>query len=286
MKYLTPPVGNTDLSQDQIAQFNENGFLVIDDVFTNEEVETLREAAASPDIVKEIEARDFENRTVHLLSLAARHPAFLELAKDKRIIDRIKPFIGLDIQLQHSKLTTKPPTKGKGPFAWHQDFAYFPHTNTDLVAVMIMLDDATPENGCMQMVKGSHKLGLRNHIQDGIFTGGCQESELWSDPDQIAFITPKAGGISIHHCLALHGSEVNQSGKPRRGIVYQYRADDAYQLADNIWEDTGLLMCGQYKEQVRCEPSVIQLPKRHREPPFGSVWNQDGELARKRDYFE
>lgn len=274
------------LSDAEHKQFKEDGFLVIDDVFSTEEVEHLRQATQDPAIVKEIEARDFKNTTIHLLSLAARHPAFLTLAKDPRIINRIQPLIGPNIQLQHSKLTTKPPIKGKGPFAWHQDFAFFPHTNTDLVAVMVMLDDATPENGCMQMVKGSYKLGLQNHIKDGIFTGGCQDPDLWADPEKIAFITPKAGGISIHHCLSLHGSEVNQSGNPRRGIVFQYRADDAYQLADNIWEDTGLLMCGEYTEHVRCEASVIQLPKRHREPPFGSVWHQDGALAQKRDYFK
>lgn len=275
-----------ELTNQEIEQFNADGFLVIDDVFTSEEVENLRQAAQDPEILDEIKKRDYENTTIHLLSLAARHPAFLTLAKDTRIINRIKPLIGPNIQLQHSKLTTKPSTKGTGPFAWHQDFAFFPHTNTDLVAVMIMLDDATPENGCMQMVKGSHKLGLQDHMQDGIFTGGCQDDELWSDPDKVTYITPKAGGISIHHCLSLHGSEVNQSGKPRRGIVYQYRAADAYQLADNIWEDTGLMMCGQFTEHARCEAGVFRLPKRHREPPFGSVWNQDGELAKKRDYFE
>jgi len=286
MDTATPPQQTTELTESEIAQFQEDGFLVIDDVFSPEDVEALRQATQDPAIIDEIQKRDHENTTIHLLNLAARHPDFLELAKDPRIISRIKPLIGPDIQLQHSKLTTKPSTKGTGPFAWHQDFAYFPHTNTDLVAVMVMLDDATPENGCMQMIKGSYKLGLRNHMEDGIFMGGCQESDLWADPSKIANITPKAGGISIHHCLSLHGSEVNQSGKPRRGIVFQYRADDAYQLADNIWEDTGLLMCGQYKEQARCEPGVFQLPKRHREPPFGSVWNQDGALARKRDYFK
>ncbi|MBT5829907.1 MAG: phytanoyl-CoA dioxygenase family protein, partial [Candidatus Latescibacteria bacterium] len=169
-----------ELTDAEIAQFNEDGFIVIDDIFSPEEVENLRQAAHDPTIVDEIKKRDFENTTVHLLSLAARHPAFLDLAKDTRIINRIKPLIGPDIQLQHSKLTTKPSTKGTGPFAWHQDFAFFPHTNTDLVAVMIMLDDATPENGCMQMVKGSYKLGLRDHMQDGIFTGGCQDEALWS----------------------------------------------------------------------------------------------------------
>jgi phytanoyl-CoA hydroxylase len=276
------PAGLTD---SEIEKFKEDGFLVIDNVFSPEDVQSLIQATQDPAIVEEIQKRDFENTTIHLLSLAARHPAFLKLARDPRIINRLKSIIGPDIQLQHSKLTTKPHTKGKGPFAWHQDFAYFPHTNTDLVAAMVMLDDATPENGCMQVVKGNHNLGLRNHMKDGIFMGGCQESELWADPDKIALITPRAGGISLHHCLSLHGSEANQSGRPRRGIVFQYRADDAYQLADNIWEDTGLLMCGQYKEQVRCEPGIFQLPKRHREPPFGNVWHQKGELARRRDYF-
>ena len=74
---------------------------------------------------------------------------------------------------------------------WHQDFAYFPHTNTDLVAVMVLLDDSTPSNGCMQVVRGSHKLGLLNHMQDGFFTGMCQESQYWDDELQIAQVTPK-----------------------------------------------------------------------------------------------
>ena len=95
----------------------------------------------------------------------------MELARSERILGRVTPLIGPDIQLQHSKLATKPPAKGMGTFAWHQDFAFFPHTNSDLVAVMVMLDDATPENGCMQMVRGSHKLGLLDHTEDGQFHG-------------------------------------------------------------------------------------------------------------------
>ena len=99
-------------------------------------------------------------------------------------------------------------------------------------------------------------------------------------------MTPKAGGISIHHCLALHGSEPNLSGHPRRGLVFQYRADDAYQLADNVFKDTGILVSGQRRERVRCEEAVFRLPKRpgNNEHPFGSAWNQDGGVARQRDY--
>ncbi len=283
MHKLTQPAASLGLAKTQIQSFWETGYLVIDDVFTDSDIALLRAACESSGLVDDLKKRDFESRTVHLLEITTRHPLFLELARSPRMIERMVPLIGPDIQLQHSKLATKPPAKGKGPVKWHQDFAYFPHTNTDLVAVMVMLDDATPENGCMQVVRGSHKMGLLNHTEaDGLFQGQCQESHLWADAGRLDHVTPKAGGISIHHCLTLHGSPANRSGEPRRGVVFQYRADDAYQLADAIWADTGLLICGKRREQARCDAGALPLPKSHRYPehPFGNAWNQEGELAR------
>jgi len=148
------------LSQAQITQFREDGFLVINGVFTPREVEALRAAADDPAVRKSLKERGADEHIVHLLEITAKHEAFKELARDPRITKFIAPLLGDDIQLQHSKLATKPSKKGAGAFGWHQDYAYFPHTNYDLVAVMVMLDDATPENGGMYAVKGSHKLGL------------------------------------------------------------------------------------------------------------------------------
>jgi len=282
MPYLTPVTDPITLTDREITQHQKDGFLVFDDVFPPQDIELLRKLCESPEIREQIRKKEHETRTVHLLELTSKHPTFLELACSPRIIERIKPLIGPDIQLQHSNLATTPPVKNRGPFPWHQDFAYLPHTNTDLLAVMVMLDDATPENGCMQMVPGSHKLGLLDHAVDGVFQGACQESHLWEDQNDLALVTPKTGGISIHHCLMLHGSEVNLSGKPRRGIVFQYRADDAYQLADTVFVDTGTLICGQKREHARCEGGAFRLPKRpNRQPPFGNAWNQEGELAQK-----
>ena len=76
---------------------------------------------------------------------------------------------------------------------------------------------------------------------------------MWGDESQLVQITPRVGGISLHHCLALHGSPPNLSGRPRRGLVFQYRADDAYQLADTVFADTGLVVSGQRRGRVRCE---------------------------------
>ena len=285
MALLNSSSQNTELTQAELEQFDRDGYVVVDDVLSDSDVEALRSATEDPGVRAAQDDKGYADKTVHLLSITTFHPAFMELAKHPAIVDRIRPLIGDDIQIEHTKLATKPPAKGMGPFHWHQDFAFFPHTNMSLVAVMVMLDDATSENGCMQIVKGSHKWGLLDHMVEGTFTGACQEVDRWSDASRIVNITPKAGGISIHHCLSLHGSEPNLSGKPRRGLVFQYRADDAYQLADNVFKDTGILVSGKRRERVRCEAGVFRLPKRpQNEHPFGSAWHQDGEVAAERDY--
>jgi len=264
----------------EVERFWRDGFIVVDDVLSSDEVEALREAAESDAVRGGLEASGYRERVVHLLEITAKHAAFKALAADPRIVERVAQLIGPDIQLQHSKLATKPPKVGAGTFAWHQDFAYFPHTNTSLVAVMVMLDDATPENGCMSAVVGSHRLGLLDHTVDGWFRGGCQEPERWSNPATVVPLTPRAGGISIHHCLTLHGSPENVSGKPRRGVVFQYRASDAVQLADNVWVDTGWQVRGNPSSTARCENAVFILPKwRGRNPSYGSVWRQTGSAA-------
>ncbi|MBO7748185.1 phytanoyl-CoA dioxygenase family protein [Paenibacillus sp. MWE-103] len=273
----------TGLSEQEIKRYGEDGFLVFDGILTDEEVEELRQACEAPQITGLRSQKDYETVTVHALGITSLHPAFLKLAKHPAIVAKLRCLMGEDIQLQHSKLATKPPTKGVGAFAWHQDFAYYPHTNTNMLSVMVMLDDATPENGCMQMVRGSHKFGCLDHMKDGRFAWGCQESRYWEspdNPDDLVYVTPKTGGISIHHTLTLHGSAANASGRPRRGLVFSYRAADAYQLADTLFDDTGLIVSGGFKGVVRCEAGVLTLPYRgggaH---PYGSAWNQIGGFA-------
>ncbi|GIQ64806.1 hypothetical protein PACILC2_33740 [Paenibacillus cisolokensis] len=267
------------MSEQEVERYWEDGFLVFDNVITDEEVEELRAACEQPQIVAMRTQKEYESRTVHALGITSRHPAFLRLAKHPAIVAKIRPLLGPHIQLQHSKLATKPPTKGVGAFPWHQDYAFYPHTNTDLLSVMVMLDDATPENGCMKMVRGSHKFGVLNHERDGRFVSECQDNSYWHDPYEVVDITPKAGGISIHHALTLHGSDANISGRPRRGLVFSYRAGDAHQLADTIFDDTGLLICGSRLGAVRCDVGLVQLPNRGGPIPYGTSWNQVGSFA-------
>eukprot|EP01043_Picozoa_sp_COSAG02_P011365 COSAG02_NODE_417_length_22746_cov_9.074172_16_plen_226_part_00 len=154
------------------------------------------------------------------INMTTRHPLFLRLARDPRITDIVACLIGENICLQHSKTVHKSTAEaGGGQVRFHQDFAYFPHTNYDVLAAMLVLDDFTEENACMRVVRGSHTLGLLDHntTADGFFNAEPRQRELWEDDASLAKLTPSAGGLSIHHALALHGSPVNTSGKPRRG---------------------------------------------------------------------
>jgi ectoine hydroxylase-related dioxygenase (phytanoyl-CoA dioxygenase family) len=248
-------------------------------------VEVLRAAEASPEIQSALQKEGIAHRTVHLLELTVRHPAFLNLARDPRIVGCIRSLLGEDIQLQHSKLATKPVTKGAGAFGWHQDIMYYPHTNTSLLSVFVYLDDATLENGCMSMVAGSHHLGPLDHLDaQGVFVGVCQDTRQWEKhPEKVVALQPRAGSISIHHCLTLHGSPVNKSGKPRRGLVFSYRADDAYQFGDTIFQDTGLIVSGKRRGTVRCEPMSWRLPLRGTKDvkDYGNAYHQTGEWAER-----
>ncbi|MDP6151959.1 MAG: hypothetical protein QF785_01185 [Phycisphaeraceae bacterium] len=107
------------------------------------------------------------------------------------------------------------------------------------------------------------------------------KKQLEDYQDKVVDMIKGAGGISIHHCLILHGSGPNLSGRPHRGIVYQYRADDAYPLADGIWPDTGLLICCQRCERVRCDAGTGRLSCSDRFPghPLDDAWKQHGPFA-------
>ncbi len=278
---------NSMLTEGEITSFWEDGFITIEDVFSPHEVEALRQAAGDPGILQELEKRHADERAVHLIPITTRHDAFKELARDPRITGRVARLIGDDIQLSNSKLATKPQKKGAGAFDWHQDFAYYTSTNFDLVTVAVGLDDATPENGGMYAVKGSHKLGLLDHTSDGWMIGACVEPKYWEErPDRVRPLMSKAGGITIHHCLTLHGSPVNRSESPRRLVIFQYRAGHCYQLADHTWEDSGFQVHGTPCGRVRCVAMDVILPRNrgwelYCGEPHGGVYKQIGSRARE-----
>jgi len=269
------------LSQEQVARYREDGYLLIENVFNAEEVEALREASRTAAMREELKQRNAERTIVHLHPLTIKHAAFKALAADARITERLAPLLGPDVQLQQSKLATKPPAKGEGAFAWHQDLAFFPHTNTDLLAATVFLDEVNEDNGCVKVVKGSHKLGMLDHGNGGMdFQGRCDVTEYLRDQSRLVPMNGPPGSITLHHALLLHGSDGNRSGRPRRLAIFQYRADDAYQLDGRIFPDTGWVVRGRARGFVRCDAGRIPLYGRDfNDKPFGRAWQQVGPSA-------
>ncbi|MCZ7644624.1 MAG: phytanoyl-CoA dioxygenase family protein [Planctomycetota bacterium] len=269
------------LTDGEVAQYREDGFLHCRGVLDGEDVEALRAACDDAGIRAGLNARGYEEKIVHLHPLTTMHAAFKALAADARILERVARLIGPDLQLQQSKLATKPPRAGKGQFQWHQDFAFFPHTNTDLLAVFVMLDDCTLENGCLHVVRGSHGLGLLDHAQDGRFSGACQEARHFSDPSRVVALEGRAGDLTLHHALTLHASFNNLSGRPRRGAIYQYRAADAYQLQGRVFDDTGWQVRGADRGRIRCDAGALAISKRAYGGSLGHAEHQEGPAARE-----
>src|SRR5262249_15442830 len=109
-----------------------------------------------------------------------RHPIFLELARSERLLGFLKPLIGTDIRLHSCKLNTKPGGFGAA-IEWHQDWAYYPHTNDDLLAIGIFLDDIGEDNGPLMILPRSHRGPIHDHHRPDGFVGGIDPAETGLD---------------------------------------------------------------------------------------------------------
>ncbi len=169
-----------------------------------------------------------------------RHPQFEALARDRRICELVQAALGAPIELQHSKFLNKPlRDRGGGKVKWHQDFAFFPHTNTDLLAVGVHLDEETSSSGPVRAIPGSHRWGALSHCRGDDFVYECTAEFAWEAAEFVELTGP-AGQVTLHHCLTMHDSQAKLADGPRRVLYLQYRAQDAVQLAGVVWRCTGM----------------------------------------------
>ncbi len=227
------------LTQAQIDFYREHGFLAVEGVFTPAEmaearaivedlVEQSRAVTAHNDVYDlEPEHSPEEPRVRRLKAPINTHPYFGRLAQSERLLEIATALIGPEIRLHGNKLNMKAAGYGS-PVEWHQDFAFYPHTNDDVLAVGIALDDCLEENGCMLMVPGSHRWPVLDHHQDGCFVGAIDPAREGIDLGEAVPVPVHAGGISIHHCRTLHGSRINTSHRPRRLFLLELAAVDAW----------------------------------------------------------
>ena len=113
---------------------------------------------------------------------------------------------------------------------WHQDLAYFPHTNDGLVTTLIYLDDATEENGCLQVLPRHHTHYFSHAGPDGIFAGMITEEIADGRFGRPVSLAAPAGSVIFMHAITPHASLPNCSSKARRTLIYEYRASDSFPI--------------------------------------------------------
>ena len=283
------------LNAEQIAFYHDKGFLTVENVLTSAEVAELRRvtnkfvdksrAVSANDEVFDLEPNHSPDnpRLRRLKNPILHHPLYDQMLRHEAILTMVEQLIGPGLRTNGTKLNMKPPSHGSA-VEWHQDWAFYPHTNDDLLAVGIAIDDMTEENGCMLMAPGSHKGTLFSHHQQGLFVGAVTEPDF--APDDIESITVKAGGISIHHARTLHASTPNHSSQPRRLLLFQYCSLDSWPLLGASFEDyRASIIRGQPSLRPRMEtaPVIIPLPTPER---AGSIFEiqdamQDKAMAKR-----
>ena len=145
------------------------------------------------------------------------------------ILDMVEQIIGPDIILWAATIFAKPATTGQ-EVPWHQDAHYWPLDPLVAMTVWIAIDDATPENGCMRYIPGSHRSGILSHHlderRDVALSQAIQRSlfdESLAKDDALA-----AGQMSLHDAFLIHGSNANTSGKRRAGLSFRYMPATSY----------------------------------------------------------
>ena len=233
------------LNDQQVGAYHRDGFILVEDAVRPDVLARMRKVIddyieRARFVTKGDDVYDLEDghtpeqpRVRRLHDAVNRDPVFWELIKDPGIIAPIKQLIGPDIRLYGSKINMKLGGFGS-PVEWHQDWAFYPHTNDDLLAVGVMIDDVTPENGPLLVVPGSHRGPIYDHHSDGYFVGAVEEVEKLVDLSAAVPLMGRAGSMTIHHVRALHGSAPNRSDQARRMLFYEIAAADAWP----IWTDS------------------------------------------------
>ena len=286
------------LTQAQIDEYKRVGAIVVPDILTHAEVAELRRVTdmfveRSRTVTTHNEIYDLEDThtpaqpRVRRIKAPHHHdPAYGALARHPRIVEVLCDLWGPNVRFDTAKLNLKSAGYGAA-VEWHQDWAFYPHTNDDLAAVGVMMDDMELANGPLMIIPGSHKAEkVFDHHSGGRFCGAMDPGRRDVDFSTAIPLTGRAGSITVHHVRAVHGSAVNTSNKDRRLLLFQFRAADAWPLVivpKDIAEFDKLMVAG----EPTLEPRLTNVPVRLPLPPAdhaGSIYeNQKGMASR---YFD
>jgi phytanoyl-CoA hydroxylase len=257
----------------EVAFYREHGYLVVPDVLDPPTLDALRgelaqilegaRAVSAHTDVYDLEPghRPEDPRVRRVKTPHRFFDGFKRLYRHPGLVALLQALLGPAVRLHGSKINLKAPRYGS-PVEWHQDWAFYPHTNDDLLAVGVMLDDATSDNGPLLVVPGSHRGPVFDHHADGYFCGAVDPATVKDELARAVQLTGRAGSMSFHHVRLLHGSAQNISALPRALLLFEYGAADAWPLmgVKDLAEFDARLVAGAPTIEPRVTPVPVRMP--------------------------
>ncbi len=227
------------LTTEQIEAFNRSGYLAGLRIFDEQEANEIRRYF--DDLLAKTLAAGGDSYSISTAHL--RYGRVYDILTDPRIVARVKDLLGENVIAWGSHFFCKMPGDGKR-VSWHQDSSYWPLTPSMAVTVWLAIDDASVENACMRYIPGSHHAGhltytLSEDDEANVLNQTVSGIEKFGAPVNVEL---KAGEISIHSDLLLHGSEANESNKRRCGLTLRYCP--AIVRAGLGWNAKGVVVSG------------------------------------------
>lgn len=223
---MTNPV----LSEAQVAAFQCDGYIIVPALFDAAEMEIVRTAAKNdPSFNKHTHGLADGEGGVARLALwnEAGEDIYGLMARSRRVVEAMEQLLGGEVYHWHSKMSIKDPMTG-GAWAWHQDYGYWYDTGCmypDLASCFIAVDRNTRENGCMQVLKGSHHLGRITHGRYGDQTGADPErTDEAMKRLELVYCEMEPGDALFFHSNVLHRSDQNKSPNPRWSLICCFNA--------------------------------------------------------------
>ncbi|MBD0256174.1 MAG: phytanoyl-CoA dioxygenase family protein [Cytophagales bacterium] len=223
---------NESLTPDQVRRYNQEGYLILKGFLSAAEVEKLYRVAIEDSAVRKnaINVNDSTGKRSKLsLWYKPGNDVYGLLTRSRRLVDAVDALLDNPDSAVchfHSKLMQKEPRVG-GAWEWHQDYGYWYKNEfllpDQMMSVMVAITDANRENGCLQVIKGSHKMGRVEHGFAGEQVGAAQRYvDLALKTMELVYVELKAGDVLFFHSNILHRSEANLSDQPRWSMISCY----------------------------------------------------------------
>lgn len=236
------------LADEEVKSFHKDGYVIVPGFFSKAEIDKLYGIAVGDTVIHQhaVDLNDQTGKKTKLtLWFKPGEDVYSLLLRSNRMVNSVAKLLDSDSPICHfhTKLMQKEPKVG-GAWEWHQDYGYWYKNQflfpDQLVSVMIALTEANKANGCLQVIKGSHKLGRVNHGFAGEQVGADMVMvEHALKTMEHVYVEIQAGDALFFHSNLLHRSEANISDKPRWSIIscYNSLSNPAYNDESTSWRE-------------------------------------------------